>query len=217
MGTACDGMPPACLPRADARPRIAGKAAREIKSEELPEFPVPFPDDPDAEQEVCDGMSGHRISEPVFAQDQRLKDGGTKKSRQPLVMRKPEEQRSHNQGEPVNVIQGQIFKIQTHEIPVQEGTIKRFLDGRHNESGAHGANAEKKPGHSRTMTKLFKRIPGVSSFEEEFHFGIIWVQENPNRADSNARDHGFPTDGPTNFRDKRPHFPDAPDPEEHLE
>ena len=62
----------------------------------LPELPIVFPNDPDAEQEVGDGMRGHGVAEAILPEDQALVGAPAQERRQPLVVGKTEDGRARN-------------------------------------------------------------------------------------------------------------------------
>jgi hypothetical protein len=53
-----------------------------------PKFPIILPDDPDSEQEIRDGMSGHGIAQAVLSQHEPLKSHAAQNSSNPLIMHK---------------------------------------------------------------------------------------------------------------------------------
>lgn len=67
-------------------------------------MPRAAPDDPHAEQEIRDGVCGHRVTKPAFVDDQTLINHAAENARNPFVVRQPENgrrQQERNREKPV--------------------------------------------------------------------------------------------------------------------
>ena len=74
-------------------------------------FPVTLPHDPDAEQKIGDGMGGHRVTQPVFADDQPLVGEAAEDAGEPLLMGNAEDDGGHEKGGDVKLAQGHFRKL----------------------------------------------------------------------------------------------------------
>jgi hypothetical protein len=52
----------------------------------LPKFPIAFPNNPKAEQEICDRVRGHRVTQPFFPANQSLIREAAQNPGEPFVM-----------------------------------------------------------------------------------------------------------------------------------
>src|SRR5436309_840972 len=73
----------------------------------LPEIPRTLPNYPKAEQEICNRMCGHRIAQPVLADDQPLVSEAAENARQPtLGMNQAENGRGHDERQGMKLAKG---------------------------------------------------------------------------------------------------------------
>lgn len=90
-------------------------------------MPLSTPYNPDAQEEVGDGMGGNRVAQTFFPAYESLIGCGAENARQPLIVREAEYQRGKDEWFPGELAKRHGFKIGLGDPSVEKRPVKYFF------------------------------------------------------------------------------------------
>src|SRR4051812_13215905 len=96
-----------------------------------PELPLTFPRHVNAEKQIRNPVCGHRVTEPIFSQDQPLITEAAKNAGDPLVaMLDAEQNRREQERAQIEMIQRHRHEIRLDDVSIQEAAKENLLHAR---------------------------------------------------------------------------------------
>ena len=87
------------------------------------EMPCAFPDHPQAQQQIRNGMGGHGIAEPIAPQNQCLIQHSAKDSRKPFIVRQAKYASADEEWNPGEAVERDGFKVGPLQVAIMETQI----------------------------------------------------------------------------------------------